>query len=411
MRRRSPRQVSTSRDRKGAGDLQDRSLTVAARSESQRRRVCFVTGTRAEFGLMRSVLEAIRAHPKLQLQIIATGMHLDRRHGRTLDEMSDEWTVDAVAPWRAAVGAGGAAQATGLAIASLAKLYQRLKSDIVLVVGDRVEAFAAAAAGAISQIPVAHIHGGDRAIGQVDDSLRHAITKLAHVHLAATAEAAQRIRRLGEDRWRVHTVGAPGVDGIVRSAAPPSEVRRAIPQLGTRRFALLVLHPVQSDPEAERQTARTVLDALGRSAIRQIVAIYPNNDPGADGIIKCFRSSASPDFIVLRSAPRALFLGLMRQAAVLVGNSSSGIIEAASFHLPVVNIGPRQRGRLASENVMSVPVRQDRIAAAIARGLRWREAGRRFRNVYGGQGAGRRIASILSHLGIGPKLLRKLITY
>ena len=185
----------------------------------RKRRICFVTGTRAEFGLVQSVLAAIESHPKLQLQLIVTGMHLSRRHGRSVDSIHQR--IDAVVPWSSGdVSPLRIAQRTGHAIARLAEEFERLQSDIVLIVGDRVEAFAAASAGHISGKIVAHVHGGDRALGQVDDSLRHAITKLSHLHFAATNESAQRIAKLGEDRHRIFTVGAPGIDEIADAASP-----------------------------------------------------------------------------------------------------------------------------------------------------------------------------------------------
>src|SRR6266550_4302922 len=195
-----------------------------SRSQKQKRRICFVTGSRAEFGLMQSTLRAIESHPKLQLQIIATGMHLDPAHGEPLDAIRNaNIEPTATVPWPAASSANSTAAATGKATAALAGAFKKLKPDIVLIVGDRVEAFAAASAAHISQIPIAHIHGGDRALGQIDDSLRHAITKLSHIHFPATRQSARRIQRLGEDKFRIHTVGSPGIDGIhhLSSQKPP----------------------------------------------------------------------------------------------------------------------------------------------------------------------------------------------
>ena len=178
------------------------------RKRTETRRVCFVTGTRAEFGLMRSTLDAIRRHARLRLQLVCTGMHLDPAHGRTVETIrADGWPVDAEVPWgneHSPLGSANGspthnARSTGTAMAALAEAYEALGSDVVVVVGDRVEAFAAAAAAHVAHVPVAHVHGGDRALGQVDDSLRHAISKLAHVHFPATRQSAQRLKRLGED--------------------------------------------------------------------------------------------------------------------------------------------------------------------------------------------------------------------
>ena len=382
---------------------------------SARRRVCFVTGPRAEFGLMRSTLEAIRAHPALELQLVVTGMHLDRRHGKSVDAIrGDGWTVDAVVPWRASSSNPAAtAVATGKAMAGLAEAFERLRTDVVLVVGDRVEAFAAAAAGHVAQKIVAHVHGGDRALGQVDDALRHAITKLAHVHFPATAGSAERIVRLGEVKWRVHRVGSPGIDGIRASAASRGDVRRLVPDLAGP-FALVVQHPVDANPEVEHRRARLLHVATRQGGFERLVVIGPNNDPGSTGIVRYWNDHAGDAGVSYHpDLPRPVFLGLLRDAAVLVGNSSSGIIEAASFGTPVVNVGPRQDGRERSGNVTDVPYGQSAIRRAVVavynggRPRRWRG-----RNVYGGDGAGGRIADILGRMDLADtRLLRKLIAY
>jgi UDP-N-acetylglucosamine 2-epimerase (non-hydrolysing)/GDP/UDP-N,N'-diacetylbacillosamine 2-epimerase (hydrolysing) len=200
-----------------------------------RRRVCFVTGTRAEYGLMRSTLKAIRAHPRLQLQIVATGTHLSHAHGHTVDEISrDGLAVNAAIPWPAREGLAGDAMAAGRQIADA---LRGLKPHVVLVVGDRVEAFAAAAAAHLNGHVVAHVHGGDRALGQCDDTLRHTITKLSHLHFAATRRSAERIYKLGERREAIHLVGTPGIDDV----APTLSERDwggGIPP-----YAVVVLHP------------------------------------------------------------------------------------------------------------------------------------------------------------------------
>jgi len=384
------------------------------RDPSAPRRVCFVTGTRAEFGLMSSALEAIRRTRRLELQIIATGMHLDPRHGDGLSEIRNNgFRIDRTIPWPRAVDAIDTAAATGRALGRLAHGFDEVSTDIVLIVGDRVEAFAAAAAGHIGGKVVAHVHGGDRAAGQVDDSLRHAITKLAHVHFPATAASAARILRLGEDRWRVHRAGAPGIDGIRQEAADPRQIREAVGPLTRRRFALLVLHPAGTDDAGEYRRARLVAGAVASIPFSQLVIVHPNNDPGAAGIVRTWQELADDSRLVIRrDLPRPIFLGLMRDAAVLVGNSSSGIIEAASFGTPVVDIGPRQRGRERGANVVNVPYQRDAIRGALAKV--WNDGWpRRFTgaNLYGGAGAGRKIADVLAGLRIDERLLRKLISY
>ncbi len=382
---------------------------------ADRKRICFVTGTRAEFGLMESTLRAIAAHPALELRLIATGMHLDASRGRSIREIrAGGWTIDATVPWRAAHSAVGTATATatGSAMAGLARAFDRLASDVVLVVGDRVEAFAAASAAHVSGRVVAHVHGGDRAAGIVDDALRHAITKLTHLHFAATRESADRLHKLGEDRKRVYLVGSPGIDGIKRLAASSGDVTR---NYGTspRQFALLVLHPAAADSRLEADRARHVLEAVRGVGFPRVVVVYPNNDPGSDGIVRTWKATTKDDgMLFLPNAPRADFLGLMRDAAVLVGNSSSGIIEAASFGTPVLDVGDRQRGRERSGNCRHVGYDGRAIGGALraiwkdGRPIRFRGA-----NAYGGNRTGSKIANILAGTTVDSTLTRKLITF
>ncbi|HYE16922.1 MAG TPA: UDP-N-acetylglucosamine 2-epimerase [Tepidisphaeraceae bacterium] len=416
------------------------------------RTITFVTGTRAEFGLMVPVLLAIQAHPRLRLQIVATGMHLDRAHGRSIDAIrAAGFDVAATVPWKPA-GADQTelARQTALASAKLAETYAELKSDIVLVVGDRVEAFAAASAAHLSGRLVAHVHGGDRALGQVDDALRHAITKFAHLHFPATQDSADRIVRLGEDAWRIKLVGSPGIDGIVADAWPlprcvdkadlrtvgqtflsvrtgpqPLEVRHTADgrrPIAPHRYALLLCHPTDADDDIERERASDLFRATLAVPFDHVVVIYPNNDPGSAGVVRLWDEMRNRKYRMLpqqllrqrfvRNLPRGAFLGLLRDAAVLVGNSSSGIIEAASFGTPVIDVGDRQKGRLRGENVTTVPFRQSAIRAALKAVWNGGSPVRySHKNPYGKGGTGRAIARHLANVPMTDKWLRKLITY
>ena len=385
--------------------------------DSTPRRVCFVTGTRAEFGLMASTLAAIRGHPALNLQIVATGMHLDPSRGQSLNAIAAAgFIADRVVEWPAD---GRVAANTGGAMAGIAEAVAELQSDIILVVGDRAEAFAAAAAGHLAGRIVAHVHGGDRALGQVDDALRHAITKLSHLHFVATPGSANRVYRLGERKRRIYLFGAPGIDGIVEAAAPSKEIAAAGIDVAAGRFALLAYHPTADDDELERQRAVALLHAFSPAAavcppgvsLERLVVIYPNNDSGSAGIVRQYDEWAESltHVTFLRDVPRPIFLGLMRDAAVMAGNSSAGVIEAASFGTPVVDVGPRQKGRERSANVVHCGHRR----AAIRRAVRAALTAGRFTgpNVYGGGGAGVKIANALADVQIDERLRRKLIRY
>ncbi len=368
------------------------------------RRVCFVTGTRAEFGLMGSTLVALREQPGVELQLVATGMHLDPSRGQTVEEIRRQgWAVDAEVLWPPGVGAGHVAQATGMATAEMVEVFERLRTDVVLVVGDRVEAFAAATAGHLSGRIVAHVHGGDRAQGQADDALRHAITKLAHLHFAATQQSADRLRKLGEQDWRITQSGAPGIDGI-HAAADPTLIDGA--------FILIIYHPTDDDPVEAQHMAQILAAAeavIERGHADRAVAVYPNNDPGSHHVAAVLdRLSGRSWLTAHRDLPRPAFLAHLRDAAVLLGNSSSGIIEAASFGTPVLDVGPRQTGRERSGNAVHREFDDD-LPAALATLTAigpWDGP-----NVYGGDGAGQCIAHTLATTELTDTVRRKVIAY
>ncbi len=363
------------------------------------RRVCFVTGTRAEYGLMRTTLAAIRSEAALELQLIATGVHLDPSRGHTVDQLDQ---IDAIVPWPVATRPTSLAAATGRASADMAEALERLSTDVVLLVGDRVEALAAAMAGHLSNRIVAHVHGGDRAAGQADDAMRHAITKLAHLHFPATPASADRVLKLGEDRWRIHQCGTPGIDGIAEEAEPAAI---ASP------FALLVLHPTRDNETAEYRAAGTLLEAVLDVGVPRVEVVWPNGDLGAGGITRRWDEAADDERVqVHRDLPRPTFLRLMRDAAFLAGNSSSGIIEAATFGTPVLDIGPRQAGRERSDNV----IHANEADVPVALANLWNNAHpRRFTgtNVYGGGDAGQRICRVLASFDDTATLRHKLIAY
>jgi UDP-hydrolysing UDP-N-acetyl-D-glucosamine 2-epimerase len=385
---------------------------------TSKRNITFLTGTRAEFGLMLPVLRAISDHPRLHLQILATGMHLDPAHGPPLSSLTTaNFPPTRIIPWPPSIPPTPTQNAvhTGRAISDIAQAFHDLHTDIALIVGDRVEAFAAASAAHIANIPLAHVHGGDRAAGQVDDSLRHAITKLSHLHFPATKQSARRIHQLGEDRWRIHRVGSPGLDGLSRLPASHSTLQKQLGPLATRKFALLLLHPAHPDDDLEFRRATQILDAARQIPFPQIVIIYPNNDPGSAGILRAWQSAPARNDRRLQfhpDLPRNLFLSLLRDAAVLIGNSSSGIIEAASFGTPVLDIGPRQKGRERPKSVQPLPYTKARITSALKK--IWNHAHPRRhqpRNIYCAPHTAKTIAATLATVTIDDRLLRKLIRY
>jgi UDP-hydrolysing UDP-N-acetyl-D-glucosamine 2-epimerase len=370
-------------------------------------------------------MEAIRKGKGLRLQVVVTGTHLLRKFGHTIDDVvADGWPVDARVPMQR--GDDRALdQAEGLArgVAGIARFLERAKTNIVVVLGDRIEAMAGALAGVMTGRVVAHIHGGDVAPGDLDDTLRHSITKLAHLHFPATASAARRIAGMGESPERIHVVGAPGLDRLAEliakrrtSSEPRAPARGQDPSLalrvrkGARLRAIIVQHPCGRSAAYEKR----VMNAILRAATAEetsAVCIYPNSDRGHSGIIEAIeahRRRADPArFQVVRSMARDDYLRALIDSDLLIGNSSSGIIEAASAGTAVVNIGPRQRGRETSgDSIIHCDESFAAIRKAIGSALRKRPIMGR-RTVYGNGNAGPRIAAILASIPMDATLLRK----
>jgi len=375
--------------------------------------VCVVTGTRAEYGILRPVMRAVEGSDSLSLQVTATGMHLDDERGRTIDEIGrDGFRIDATVPLSPEGDApADMGRAVGRGISDLIDTLERLNPDVVLVLGDRTEPFAAAIATMFLGKCLAHVHGGDRSRGGFDESMRHAITKLAHLHFAATEKSAERIRRMGERPEHVHVVGAPGLD---EALAGPF---RDPDQLGVDPSAppiVVVQHPVSTRPDdAGREMTETMEAVVAEDAT--VIVVYPNNDPGGRRMIEVIRSYENRGNVTtFANIPRTDFLSLMKCAAVLVGNSSSGMIEAASFRLPVVNVGERQVGRERSGNVIDVPTEREAIASAIHKALvdkDFRQGLATLENPYGDGHASARIVKVLEELDINHDLIQKQIAY
>ena len=392
---------------------------MSSETSSNDRHIVVLTGTRAEYGLLKSPMEHIRDHEDLVLSVVATGMHLSPRHGMTVEDIrSDGFTVDREVLMRVDGDTGAAmAKTLGVGTTSLVDTFQSLTPDIVLLLGDRDEALAGTLAAAHMNIPVAHIHGGDAMQGAViDDSIRHAITKFAHIHFPATETSAERIRRMGEEEWRITVAGAPGLDDIL--AGDYDNAGNVLDRYDIASgdpLILVVQHPVTTQPDEARSQMATTLDATEAFDSTRVV-IYPNSDAGGAGMIDEIEARAENDDSVrtFKSLRRREYLGLLDAADVMVGNSSSALIEAPSFDLPAVDVGPRQAGREQGANVLSVPHDVDAITDAISRGLTDTELHKAVvsgENPYDYGGAGHRIANRLASIDIDEALLRKRLTY
>jgi UDP-N-acetylglucosamine 2-epimerase (non-hydrolysing)/GDP/UDP-N,N'-diacetylbacillosamine 2-epimerase (hydrolysing) len=342
------------------------------------RKICFVTGSRADFGLIIWPMRAIRETLGLKLQLIATGMHLSPEFGYTIDNIRAEgFEVDESVETLLSSDSGvGVSKSVGLGVIGFADAFARLKPDLVVVLGDRYETFAAAQAAMFMRLPMAHLFGGDVTEGAIDEAIRHAITKMSHLHFATNADSARRLTRLGEDPARVFTVGSPGIDSIKRLKLMDRETigREVGMKLGKRNL-LVTFHPVT----VEMDRSVGALDELFASLAAldpEFSLFFTLANADAEGRalnerIKAF-VTGRPNAIAVASLGQLRYISLMNQADVVVGNSSSGIYEAPSLNVPTVDIGDRQKGRERAASVFhAAPDRgsiSEAITGALARG-------------------------------------------
>jgi len=355
----------------------------------KRLKVAVVTGTRAEFGIFRPVLRAIEASRKLRLQLVVTGMHLQKEFGGTVRDISAEgFEIAAKVPMYKRGDTPGQSLARGTA--GLAAAFGSLKPDMVMVLGDRLEILAAANAALACQISLAHLHGGEVAPGQWDEQIRHAVTKMAHLHFCATKKAGERILQMGEDPTSVHVVGAPALDLAMDFV---NNFWRTEGRDEAVRSVLLLLHPSSADEALEERRTRMVLHSLRG---QRVVVIGPNNDPGHRGILRAYERARVK---VATSLPQEFFWIRLAMSDIMVGNSSSGILEAATFAIPAINLGDRQKGRERNPNVIDIPwnAGTQGIAAAIqkSRSSRFQKTLACRDNLYGDGHAAARIVRVL----------------
>ncbi len=378
------------------------------------RKILYISGTRADFGLMRRTLLAIDQHPDLSLTIAATGMHLMESRGYTIHEIRNEGFEirEVLAVFendsREAMG-----KFVGHCIIGLVEVCKDIQPDIMLVLGDRGEMLAAATVGTYLGIPTGHIHGGE-VTATVDEAVRHAITKLAHFHLPATEDSAQRILKMGESPDRITVVGAPGIDGIDENLLNRVKLLEQLNLNPDQDLALVIQHPVSEEiAEAGEQIAHTLKAVI--AAELQAVVVYPNADAGGNKMIEVIkRYEDHPDIQSFPSLNRHVFLSLMKHAQVMVGNSSAGLIEAPSFRLPVVNMGSRQLGRLRGENVIDVGTNTGEILQGIRYALYDKAFISKLQssiNPYGDGQTAKRVVDYLLNLEINQKILQKHIEY
>lgn len=384
-----------------------------------KRKIAVVTGTRSEYGILKPLLKAIGDSSRLELELMVTGMHLLRKYGLTIKEIKkDGFKIRAEVPMYAGDGSADdyLGQALSRGIKGFTSVLIKIKPDVVVVLGDRLESLAAALAANILRIPIAHIHGGDKSdSGHIDESTRHAVSKMAHLHFPPTEKCKNRLFKMGEEAWRIHQVGTLGLDSVVNQ--PTMKREELFRKLGlalNEKVILCLFHPVHLEAEGAAKQMAEILKVLFKLKI-QTVIIYPNNDAGSQGIISEIKKPGTVKFIkVFPSLSHFEYISLLKYAAVLIGNSSSGIIEAPSMKLPVVNIGSRNVGREHAANVIYVKVDRVKIVKAIKRALDdkiFRVKVVQCKNPWGQGGTSAKIVKILKNIKIDKKLMRKILNY
>ena len=380
--------------------------------------ICVVTGTRAEYGLLRWVMEGIRQSPCLELQVIATGMHLSPEFGLTVRAIEDDgFRVDRrVEMLLSSDTAVGVTKSMGLGMIGFADALAELKPDLVLVLGDRYEIFAAAAAAMIARVPIAHLHGGETTEGAFDEAIRHSITKMAHLHFVAAEEYRRRVIQLGEAPERVFQVGGLGIDSILRlQLLTRSELEEALDFKLAPRNLLITFHPVTLEQNTSAAQMDELLAALATLADTGLIFTMPNADTEGRVLFQQIQNfcGSHPQARAYTSLGQLRYLSCLRYVDGVVGNSSSGLTEAPSFSKGTVNIGDRQRGRLRATSVIDCQPQAAAIAGAIDRlfspdfqaGL----AG--VKNPYGSGGASDAIVALLEQADLNPLLKKQFYDF
>jgi UDP-hydrolysing UDP-N-acetyl-D-glucosamine 2-epimerase len=372
-----------------------------------------VTTSRADYGIYRPVLREITRRPELELRLLITGSHLLPQFGLTVSEIEADGyeTSERIETPLSGDTPAAIVTSSAQAMIGLAECYSRLRPDLLMVLGDRFEMHAAVSASVPFLIPVAHIHGGELTEGAIDDSLRHSITKMSHLHFAASEVYANRIKQMGEEPWRITVSGAPSLDNL--NGFEPLDDRTLAERFGLtldEPFLLATYHPVTLENESAEAKLDQMLFALGKLKL-PVVFTYPNADAGSRRIISRVEAyiSAKGRGRLLPSLGSQGYFTLMTRAAAMVGNSSSGIIEAASFHLPVVNIGNRQAGRVRAANVIDVGDTQPEIEIGLSRALdpAFRNGLANLQNPYGDGHAAEKIVERIQSVELNPRLLKK----
>lgn len=367
------------------------------------RRICIVTGTRAEYGLLVWLMREIEADPVLQLQIVATGTHLSPEFGRTYQQIeADGFKIDRKLEMLLSSDTGvGTAKSAGLAIVGFADIFDELQPDIVVVLGDRFELLAAATTALLLRIPLAHLAGGDTTEGAFDEAIRHAVTKMAHIHFPFSETARKRLLQLGENPKAVFNFGSTGIDGIVNQPLlSQADLEKSLNFKFGARNLLATFHPVTLEPGTAEQSFAALLAALDGVPEINVIFTKANADPEGlriNEMIDSYVSKHPNRTIAFASLGQKRYLSVLRCVDAVIGNSSSGLLEAPSFKIGTINIGDRQKGREKPESVLDCPANVAAISGTLKSlySADFQKKLLHVKNPYGDGGASKRIKDVL----------------
>ena len=378
------------------------------------KKICVVTGTRAEYGLLYPVLKEIKSRKNLQLQLVVTTAHLSNEFGLTYRQIEkDGLFIDAkVENLLSSDTKSAVSKSAGLATILISDIFSRLNPDVVLLLGDRYESHAAATTAILMNIPLCHIHGGELTEGSIDEQIRHSITKMSYLHFCATEVYRNRIIQMGESPSRVFNTGSPGIDNIINlKLMSKGELEKNLKWNLSSQCALFTYHPNIANENSLKEDLKDIFDILSKSNIN-ILFTYANSDHGGSIINKAIETFCKIDinkYKVVKNLGQLRYLSAMKYADLLIGNTSSGIIEAANFSKPVVNIGDRQKGRLKGINVIDCDIKKLRISIDIALSDNFINKCKNQKNIYGSGGSSKAIVNILSQYQGGVR--KKFIDY
>lgn len=372
-------------------------------------KLLFLLESRATWGYSKNVLDIMPNYKKLNGECIVTGSHLMRSHGQTINEIERSGhKIHYKLPIEQKDGKTGWSNQLGQSIIGYADILNRSKPDCVLLFGDRIETFGMACASAYAGIPIAHVQAGDVS-GHIDDAARHAIGKFTHIHFASCEDSANRLLKMGEQQFRIHNVGAPQLDDIVKfnwKRKPHSLM------LKPNDYIVFLHHPVMFNEDNINNEINEIFVALKKTG-KKIVIIKPNNDRGHEILIRALENNSGPECVTIPNLHREEFLAVLSNAYALIGNSSCGLLEAPSLKIPVINLGDRQDMRPKASNIINCAIQNDKISIAIKKieNFDFKKKLSETINPYGNGKSAEKILDILSTTKIDKKLLQKRITY